>query len=96
MTDKAPASVGGELDLVIEESVGGNAGKYEESAHNNSSLGRILNASHYQDNNRDDVDIPSYSGSIGSVGDLHSIGSFGHLISKVNKKRRRPNIQSLS
>ena len=28
--DEAPASVAGELDPVIEECVGGNAGKYEE------------------------------------------------------------------
>ena len=49
--DKAPASVGGELDPMIEESVGGNAGEYEEPAPNDSSLGRILNPSCYQDDN---------------------------------------------
>ena len=51
--DKAPASVGGELDPVIEESVGQNTGEYEEPAPDNSSLDRILSRSRYQVNNWD-------------------------------------------
>ena len=84
--DEAPASVGGELDPVIEESIEGNAGKYEEPAPNDSSLERILNPKRYQDDNQDDVNTPSYHGSIGSVGDLNSIGSFGHFGSNINKQ----------
>ena len=67
------------------EEVGGNAGK-SESAPDDSSFGRILNPSCYQDENQNDVDIPSYHGPVGSVGDLDSIGLLGHLGLKVNKK----------
>ena len=91
MRDDALVSVGGELDPEIEESVEQNTGKYKEPAPDDSSLDRILNPSHYQVNNQDDVNIPSYHGSATSVGDLHSIGLFEHLGSKVNKKGRRPN-----
>ena len=72
------------------EEAGGNSGKYE-SAPDGSSSGRILNSSRYQDNNQNDIDIPSYHGSVGPVGDLESIGLFGHLKVKANKKERRPN-----
>ena len=96
MRDKAPASVGGELDPMIEESVRGNAGKYEEPAPNDSSLGRILNPSRYQDNNQDDVDIPNYHGSVRSIGGLHLSRLFGHIGSKVIKKGRRPHGRGLS
>ena len=51
MRDEAPASVGGELDPVIEESVGQNAGKFEEPAPNDSSLDRILNPNRHHVNN---------------------------------------------
>ena len=94
--DEASGSVGGELNPVIEETVGGNACELEEPALDNSSLGRILDPNRYQDNNRDDVDISSFQGSVGSVGDLNLIGSFGHLGSKVNKKGRRQKGRGLS
>ena len=84
--DEAPANVGGELDPVIEESVGRNAGEFEEPSPDNSSLDRILNPSRYHVDNRDDVDIPSYNGSANSVGDLWLIESFEHLGSRVNTK----------
>ena len=42
------------------------------------------------------MDIPSYHGPVGSMGYLNSIGSFGLLGSKVNKKERRPNGRGLS
>ena len=79
MRDEAPTNVGGELDPVIEESAGRNAGKFEEAALNDSSLDRILNPCCCDVNNQDDVDIPSYNGSANSVGDLWSIGLFETL-----------------
>ena len=42
------------------------------------------------------MDIPSYHRSVGSLGDLNSIGLFGHLGSKVNKKGMRPNGRGVS
>ena len=83
--DKEPSSVGNELDPVLKK-VGGNTGEYE-SAPDNSFLGRILNPSRFKDNNRNDVDTLSYHGSVGSVGDLDSIGSFAHFGLEANKKK---------
>ena len=78
-----------------EENVGRDAANFEEPAPGDSSLNRILNPVCFDLDNRDDddVNIPSYDGSVNDVG---LIGSFDHIGSRVNTKGRRPNGRGLS